>query len=36
MTIAKLWKQFRCPITEEWIENVVYIHKGIIFNHKEE
>ena len=25
-TIAKTWKQFKCPLTEEWIEDVVYIY----------
>jgi hypothetical protein len=32
-TIAKLWKQPRCPTTEE---NVVFIHDGILLSHKEE
>jgi hypothetical protein len=36
-TIAKLWKWPRCPTTDEWIkkENVVSIHNGILFSHKE-
>jgi hypothetical protein len=34
-TIAKLWKQPRCPNPDEWI-NVVVIHNGILLNHKEE
>jgi hypothetical protein len=33
-TIAKLWKQPRCPTTDKWIKKI-YIH-GILFNHKEE
>jgi hypothetical protein len=33
-TIAKLWKQPRCPTTDE--ENVVFIHNGILFSYKEE
>jgi hypothetical protein len=25
-TIAKLWKQPRCPITDEWITKMWYLH----------
>ena len=25
-TIAKTWKQPKCPLTEEWIKKVWYIH----------
>jgi hypothetical protein len=25
-TIAKLWKQPRCPITDEWIEKIWYLY----------
>jgi hypothetical protein len=36
-TIAKLWKQPRCPTTDEWIkENVVFIHNGILCSREEE
>jgi hypothetical protein len=35
-TIAKLWKQSRCPAIHEWIKkNVVFIHKGILLSHEE-
>jgi hypothetical protein len=35
-TIAKLWKQPRCPTTDEQIIIiVVFIHNGILFSHKE-
>jgi hypothetical protein len=35
-TIAKLWKQWRCPTTDEWIKkNTVFIHNGIFLSHKE-
>ena len=40
-TIAKMWKQPKCPITDEWIKNMwyiytVYIHNGILLSHKKE
>ena len=25
-TIAKLWKELRCPLTDEWIKKVWYKH----------
>ena len=25
-TIAKTWKQPRCPMTDEWIEKLLYIY----------
>jgi hypothetical protein len=25
-TITKLWKQFRCPTTDEWIKKLWYIY----------
>ena len=25
-TIARTWKQSRCPSTDEWIKNLWYIH----------
>ena len=25
-TIAKTWKQPKCPMTDEWIKNMWYIH----------
>jgi hypothetical protein len=36
-TIAKLWKQSRCPITDEWIKNLWFIYTvQYFFSHKEE
>jgi hypothetical protein len=36
-TIAKLWKQPRCPTTDKMDqENVVSIHNGILCSHEEE
>ena len=26
LTIARIWKQPRCPSTDEWIEKLWYIH----------
>ena len=25
-TIAKTWKQPKCPLTEEWIKKILYIY----------
>ena len=33
-TIAKLWKEPRCPSTDEWMKDVVYIHNGILCSHQ--
>ena len=36
-TIARTWKQPRCPSTDEWIKNLWYIyHNGILLSHKKE
>jgi hypothetical protein len=35
-TIAKLWKQPRCPTTNEWIKKMIFIHNGILCSHEEE
>jgi hypothetical protein len=32
-TVAKLWKQPRCPTTDEWIK---IVHNGILLSHEEE
>jgi hypothetical protein len=35
--VANLWKQSKCPTTDEWIKkNVVFTCNGILFSHKEE
>jgi hypothetical protein len=26
ITIANLWKQLRCPTTDEWIKKIWYLH----------
>ena len=34
-TIARTWKQLRCPSADKWImEVVVHIHNGILLGHK--
>ena len=35
-TIARLWKQPKCPLTEERIKKVVHIYNGILLSHKKE
>ena len=35
-TIARTWKQPRCPLTDEWIKRLWYIYNGILFSHKKE
>jgi hypothetical protein len=34
-TIAKLWKQPRCPTTDEWIMKLWHIHNGVLLSHEE-
>ena len=35
-TIAKTWKQPKCPLTDEWIKKMwyIYIHNGKLLSHK--
>ena len=37
-TIAKTWKQPKCPSTDEWIKKMwyiyIYIYNGILLSHK--
>ena len=36
-TIAKLWKEPKCPSTDEWIkEDVVYRYNGILLGNEKE
>ena len=35
-TIARTWKQPKCPSTEEWIKKMWYIYNGILHSHKKE
>ena len=34
-TIAKIWKQPKCPWMDEWIKEI-YRHNRIVFIHKKE
>jgi hypothetical protein len=34
-TIAKWWNLSRCPITNEWVKNMAYIHNGVFLSHKQ-
>jgi hypothetical protein len=31
--IARSWKQPRCPSTEEWIQNLVHLHNGVLLSY---
>ena len=33
-TIAKMWKQPKCPWIDEWIKKTLHTHSGILFSHK--
>ena len=35
-TIAKIWKQPKCPSMDEWIKKMWYLHHGILFSHEKE
>ena len=33
-TRVKTWKQPKCPLTDDWIRKMWYIHSGILLSHK--
>ena len=35
-TIAKTWKQPKCPLTDIGLGRCVYIHNGILLSHKKD
>ena len=35
-TIARTWKQPKCPSTDEWIKKMWHIFSGILVSHKKE
>ena len=34
--LSRTWKQPRCPLTDEWIKKLWYMHNGILLSHKKE
>ena len=32
--IAKMWKQPKCPLADDWIK--MYVHNGILLSHRKE
>ena len=35
-TLARIWKQPKCPSIDEWIKKMWYIYNGILLSHKKE
>ena len=37
-TIAKVWKEPKCPLTDEWIKKMwyIYIYNGVLLDNKKE
>ena len=35
-TVAKCWKQPKCPSVNEWIKKLVHLHNGILFSREKE
>ena len=35
-TVAKTWKQPKCPSADEWIKKMWHIYNGILLSHKKE
>ena len=35
-TIAKIWKQPKCPSVDEWIKKRWYIYNGMLLSHQNE
>ena len=35
-TIAKIWKQPKCPSVDEWIKKLGHLHNGILCSRKKE
>ena len=35
-TIAKCWKQPKCPSVNEWVRKLVHLYNGIVYRRKKE
>ena len=35
-TLAKCWKQPKCPLVKEWIKKLVHLHNGILHSRNNE
>ena len=37
-TVPKIWEQFKCPSTDEWVKKIchIYIYNGILLSHKKD
>ena len=35
-TIAKVWKESKCPSMDEWIKKMVYIYNGVLLGNQKE
>ena len=35
-TIARTWKQLRCPLADEWIWKLWYIYNAVLLSYKKE
>ena len=35
-TIAKTWKQPKCPLMDEWIKKIWYVYNGMVLSYKKD
>ena len=35
-TIAKIWRQPKCPSVDEWIKKLCYLQNGVLLSHRKE
>ena len=35
-TIAKVWKEPKCPLADEWIRKIWYIYNGVLLSNQKE
>ena len=36
LSTAKIWREPKCPLTDEWIKMMRILHNGILLSHQEE